>query len=145
MNVRLPITLLLVFTSFTALADACDVVTRAQSDQLPMVEQHTCYHYEGMPPEAIDWSCSNENKEMMPATKNKVAACSSNHVASCKATPTQEALANPHSTSKAPDHEGALLPKNARVVTYYYAANDLVQAKIDCEKAGGEWASQPVK
>lgn len=137
-----PMALMLCFASSTALAAGCDVVTRSQSDQVPMVEQHTCYAYEGVPADAIDWSCSNENKDMLATQKTRVAECPGDFAASCKATLTQEALANPHATSKAPDHAGAMLPETARMVTYHYAAQDLKQAKVDCEKDGGQWTWQ---
>lgn len=142
MNLRLLIFLMTTSASSTALAAACDVYTRTQSDQVPMVEQHTCYAYEGMPSEAIDWSCSNEQKDMLITQKSRVAQCPGDYAASCKATLTQEALANPHATAKATGHTGAVLPGNARMVTYHYAAQDLKQAKIDCEKDGGQWTWQ---
>lgn len=126
----------------SALAAGCDVVTRAQSDQVPMVEKHICYAYEGVPVDDIDWSCSNEHTDMLATQKTRVAQCPGDFAASCKATLTQEALANPHATSRAPGHAGAMLPNNARVVTYHYAAQDLKQAKVDCEKDGGQWTWQ---
>lgn len=70
MNLRLPMFLISCFTFSNALAAACDVYTHSQSEQVPVVEQHTCYTYEGVPADAIDWSCSNENKDMMN-TKNQ--------------------------------------------------------------------------
>ncbi|WP_294736033.1 hypothetical protein [uncultured Pseudomonas sp.] len=142
MNLRLPMFLMLCFTFSNALAAACDVYTHSQSDQVPVVEQHTCYTYEGVPSDAIDWSCSNENKDMMNTKKTKIAQCAGDYTASCKATLTQEALANPHATAKVPGHAGAMLPSNAGVVTYHYAAQELKQAKIDCEKDGGQWTWQ---
>lgn len=69
MNLRLPLFLMLCFTFSNALAAACDVYTHSQSEQVPVVEQHTCYTYEGVPADAIDWSCSNENKDMMNTKK----------------------------------------------------------------------------
>ena len=141
MNLRLPMFLMLCFTFTNVLAKACDVYTHSQSDLVPVVEQHTCYMYEGVPSDAIDWSCSNENKDMMN-TKTKIAQCAGDYMASCKATLTQEALANPHATANVPGHAGAMLPNDAGVVTYHYAAQDLKQAKIDCEKDGGQWTWQ---
>ena len=35
-----------------------------------------------------------------------------------------------------------MLPDNAGVVTYHYAAQDLKQAKIDCENDRGQWTWQ---
>lgn len=142
MNLRLPMLLMICLVSSNAFAAACDVFTRTQSEQVPSVEQHTCYAYEGMPAEAIDWSCSNENKDMLSTQKTKVAQCPGDYLASCKATLTQEALANPHATAKAAGHAGALLPNGAGIVTYHYVVQDLKQAKIDCEKDGGQWARQ---
>lgn len=142
MNLRLPMFWLMSLISSSTWAAACDVYTYSQSDQVPMVEQHTCYAYEGMPPDAIDWSCSNENKDMTSTRKTRIAQCPGDYTASCKATLTQEALANPHATAKAAGQTGAVLPPDAGVVTYHYAAQNLKQAKTDYEKDGGQWTWQ---
>lgn len=120
-------------------AEGCDVLTRSQSASVPVVESHSCYEYEGMPVNSIDWSCSNESKEMLTSTKKKVAQCEERYQATCVATLTQESLANPHSTSKDKNSQRPNVPDNAQVTTYYYGADNLSQAKIDCESGGGHW------
>ncbi|MHC8343706.1 hypothetical protein [Pseudomonas sp. RT6P73] len=123
-------------------AEGCDVLTRSQSPSVPVVESHTCYEYEGMPVNAIDWSCSNESKEMLTSTKKKVEQCDDHYQAACIATLTQESLANPHSTSKDKDSKSLNIPDNAQVTTYYYGAEHLNQSKIDCESGGGHWKAK---
>jgi len=140
---RMFIFMLLSFSSPVLLADACNAITRSQSEEVPLVEQHTCYHYKGMPADAISWSCSNENKEMLTTIKNRVLRCANGYVATCQATLTQEALANPHATSLDPDREALLLPEKARIVTFFYAAQDFKQARLDCLKGGGQWNWSP--
>jgi hypothetical protein len=125
-----------------AFAQGCDVVTRSQSPSVPVVETHSCYEYEGMPVDAIDWSCSNESKEMLTSTKKKVAQCGDHYQATCLATLTQESLANPQSISKDKNSKSLNIPANAQITTYYYGAEHPQQAKIDCETGGGRWTQK---
>ena len=125
-----------------AFAQGCDVITRSQSPSVPVVETHSCYEYEGMPVDAIDWSCSNESKEMLTSTKKKVAQCGDHYQASCMATLTQESLANPQSISKDKNSKSLNIPDNAQVTTYYYNAEHIDQARIDCESGGGHWKAK---
>ena len=91
-----------------------------------------------MPAEAINWSCSNQSKEMLATRKNKVDQCAEHYKASCLAKLTQETLANPQAISD--NSRGSLhIPENAQIATYYYGAENLQQAKADCEKDGGRW------
>ena len=119
------------------MAEGCDVQTRSSSASVPAVSGHSCYEYEGTPVNAIDWSCSNESKDMVNAVKKKVQQCDDHYQATCIATLTQESLANPHSTSKDKNAKALNIPDGAQVTTYYYGAEDLGQAKIDCESGGG--------
>jgi hypothetical protein len=123
-------------------AEGCDVLTRSQSPSVPAVESHSCYEYDGMPVNSIDWSCSNESKEMLTSTKKKVEQCADHFQATCIATLTQESLANPHSTSKDKNAKSLNIPDSAQVTTYYYDAEHLSQAKIDCESGGGHWKAK---
>lgn len=123
-------------------AEGCDVLTRSQSPSVPVIESHSCYEYEGMPVNSIDWSCSNESKEMTTSTKKKVEQCDDHYRATCIATLTQESLANPHSTSKDKNAKSLNIPDNAQVTTYYYDAEHLSQVKIDCESGGGHWKAK---
>jgi hypothetical protein len=123
-------------------AEGCDVLTRSQSPSVPVIESHSCYEYEGMPVNSIDWSCSNESKEMTTSTKKKVEQCDDHYQATCIATLTQESLANPHSTSKDKNAKSLNIPDNAQVTTYYYDAEHLNQVKIDCESGGGHWKAK---
>lgn len=58
-----------------ALAEACNVLTRSSSDAVTPVDRHTCYSYSNLPAEAINWSCSNESKDMLNSEKRKVERC----------------------------------------------------------------------
>lgn len=95
-------------------ADACDVITRSQSTEVPAVETHICYQYEGMPADAISWSCVNESKEKLTTTKIPIEHCPDDFVASCRATMTQKTLVNPDVTSGTPKRKVALLPDNTQ-------------------------------
>lgn len=135
--------LALSLNSSMALAEGCDVMTRSQSPAaIPVVGAHTCYQYEGMPADALGWSCSNESKEMLTSSKQKVAQCAEGYQATCSAKLTQETLANPRSASKEGDGKTVNVPDNARIVTRYYEPGDLRQAKIDCESGGGQWQAR---
>lgn len=134
--------LLLILASLASgpvLADACQVSTRSSSEAVPPVEVQTCYRLTGMPDDAIDWSCSNENKEMLNTEKRRGARCPDKETGQCSAPLTQESLANPKATSNDPDGARPTIPKEARVVTYYYDTRNQGQSRIDCEKAGGTW------
>ncbi|WP_054902530.1 hypothetical protein [Pseudomonas sp. NBRC 111131] len=122
-----------------AMAEACDVQTRSSSEAVKPVEQHTCYSYSNMPAEAIDWSCSNESKDMLSTKKHKVARCADGSVGSCIAPLTQESLANPKAAGRDEPSTKPALAKDARVITYYYDAPSLGQARADCERSDGIW------
>jgi hypothetical protein len=121
------------------MAQGCDVLTRSQSPSVPVIETHTCYEYEGMPVDAIDWSCSNESKEMLTSTKKKVEQCGDRYQATCLGTLTAESLSNPQSVSKDKNSKSPNIPKDAQIITYYYGAENLGQSKVDCETGGGKW------
>lgn len=125
--------------SGTVLADACQVTTRSSSASVPTVETQTCYTLQGMPDDAIDWSCSSENKEMLNTQKRRVVRCPDQEIGQCSAPLTQESLANPRATSNAAQAPRPAIPDDARVLTYYYDTRHQGQARIDCEKAGGTW------
>jgi hypothetical protein len=126
----------------SVLAQGCDVITRSQSQAVPAIETRSCYEYKGVPAEAIGWSCSNESKGTLSTEKKPVERCAEGYVATCQARLTQEALANPHSTSKDRSGSSANLPDNAQVTRYYYGAEQLQQAKKDCETTGGQWKNR---
>lgn len=138
MNSRLLLLIASLCPSLT-MAQGCDVITRSQSPAVPVIESHTCYEYENMPVDAIDWSCSNESKEMLTSSKKKVARCGDQYKATCVGKLTPESLANPQSTSKDKDSKSLNIPADAQVATYYYDAEYLAQSKIDCETGGGSW------
>jgi len=121
------------------LAEACEVMTRSSSEAVKPVEGRTCYSYSNMPAEAINWSCSNESKEMLSTEKHKVARCADGSVGSCIAPLTQESLANPKSAGRSEPSTKPSLPKDARVITYYYDTPSLGQARADCERNDGIW------
>lgn len=121
-----------------ALAEACQVSTRPLSDQVPNVEQQSCYEHQGMPADSLAWSCSNEQEQMLEVRKTRVPACPPGHVARCSATLTQASLANHNATGH--DEEQSLrIPDDAKLVTYYYALDNVEQARKDCETSGGTW------
>jgi hypothetical protein len=92
-----------------------------------------------MPAEAINWSCSNESKDMLSTQKHKVARCADGSVGSCIAPLTQESLANPKAAGGDQPATRPSLPKEARVITYYYDTPSLGQARTDCERNDGIW------
>jgi hypothetical protein len=138
MNTRL-LLLLASLSPTWVMAQGCDVLIRSQSPSVPVVEAHTCYEYKDMPVDAIDWSCSNESKEMLTSTKKKVEQCTDHYRATCLATLTQESLANPKSISKDKNSKSFNIPDNAQIITYYYDAENLNQSRTDCETGGGRW------
>jgi len=142
MNSRFLLLVIVSLSPALVMAQGCDVMTRSQSPSVPVVESHTCYEYEGMPVDAIDWSCSNESKEMLTSTKKKVEQCGDHYQATCLATLTQESLANPQSISKDKNSQSVNIPDNAQITTYYYGAEHLNQSKIDCETGGGSWKTR---
>jgi hypothetical protein len=142
MNSRFLLLVIVSLSPALVMAQGCDVMTRSQSPSVPVVESHTCYEYEGMPVDAVDWSCSNESKEMLTSTKKKVEQCGDHYQATCLATLTQESLANPQSISKDKNSQSVNIPDNAQITTYYYGAEQLNQSKIDCETGGGSWKTR---
>lgn len=136
--------LLLIASSFpaTVMAQGCDVITGSQSQAVAQIETHSCYEYQGVPDEAIRWSCSNEDKGALSTQKKLVQSCNKKAVATCKARLTQEALANPKSTSEDKDGASANMPDDAQVTRYYYDVEQLQQAQRDCETTGGSWKNQ---
>lgn len=125
--------------SGSALAEACDVSTRSSSAAITPVQQHTCYEFTGVPVGSINWSCSNESKEMLNSEKRKVAQCGDRSLGRCTAPLTQESLANPDSAGSDEPSTRPALSKDARVVTYYYSTANLGQARTDCEQNDGVW------
>ena len=125
-----------------AWAQACDVISRSSSDAVTPLERHTCYSYSNMPAEAIDWSCSNGNKEMVNSQKQKVQSCASGSIGTCIAPLTQESLANPKSTGRDITTGRPPVANNAQVITHYYATTNLAQARTDCERGDGTWKTQ---
>ncbi|WP_338799693.1 hypothetical protein V9K81_12365 [Pseudomonas monteilii] len=121
------------------LAEVCDVVTRSSSEAVKPVQQHTCYSYSNTPAEAIAWSCSNESKEMLNSEKRRVERCPDSSVGSCIAPLTQETLANPDAAGRDEHATRPALPKDARIITYYYDTPSLGQARSDCERNNGVW------
>ncbi|QHG65122.1 hypothetical protein [Pseudomonas putida] len=139
MRMHLIMTLLASLASGEVLAEACDVQTRSSSEAVKPVEHHTCYSFSNMPAEAINWSCSNESKDMLSTEKHKVARCADGSVGSCIAPLTQETLANPKAGGRDQPSTKPALSKDARVITYYYDTPSLGQARADCERAEGIW------
>lgn len=121
------------------MAEACEVMTRSSSEAVKPVEGRTCYSYSNMPAEAINWSCSNESKEMLNTEKHKVPRCADGSIGSCIAPLTQESLANPKAAGRDEPSTRPALAKDARVVTYYYDTPSLGQARADCERSNGIW------
>ncbi len=139
------IALLLLCACPLARGEACDVTTRPASGQVPVVQPHQCYEYQGMPEGSIDWSCSNQDQGASPSSKRKVARCPQGAVASCSATLTQESLASERSASREPGQDSPNIPDGARVITWYYEVQPQGQTQRDCEHNGGTFtfALQP--
>lgn len=121
------------------LAEACYVSTRSSSDAVPEVEKEQCYEFSGVSEGDIDWSCSNESNEVLNTEKRKVAQCDTGSLGRCEAALTQETLANYRSTDQDESKPRPAVPNDAKVVTHYYSADDLAQARTDCERIGGTW------
>ncbi|MGJ7549881.1 hypothetical protein [Pseudomonas alloputida] len=139
MRIHLMMIVLASLASGEVLAEACDVQTRSSSEAVKPVEHHTCYSFSNMPAESINWSCSNESKDMLSTEKHKVARCADGSVGSCIAPLTQETLANPNAGGRDQPSTKPALPKDARVITYYYDTPSLGQARADCERNEGIW------
>lgn len=139
MALRSVLLLLASVASTQVLAEACDVTTRSSSEAVKPVEGHTCYSYENMPAETIAWSCSNESKEMLNTEKRRVARCADGSVGSCIAPLNQESLANARAAGDANAASPPAVPKDARLITYYYDTPSLGQAREDCERNNGVW------
>lgn len=125
--------------SATALAEACYVSSSTSSEAIAEVEQELCYEFVGMSDGAIDWSCSNENDQMLNTEQKKVVRCADDSLGRCEAALTQESLANYRSTGENQRENRPAVPNDAKVITYYYSAGDLQQVRIDCERSGGTW------
>ncbi|MGE8497491.1 MAG: hypothetical protein ACN6O6_08270 [Pseudomonas sp.] len=123
----------------TAFAEACYVTTRSSSEAIPKVEKDHCYEFVGAAKGDIDWSCSNESTEVLNSEKRKVERCEAGSQGRCEAALTQEALANHRSTGDDEEQARPAVPNDAKVITHYYNADDLAQARTDCESSGGTW------
>lgn len=126
----------------STLADACHVMTRSSSASVPEVETESCYEFTGVPETAIDWSCSNENKDMLSRQKRQVERCADGSQGQCITALTQESLANPRSGTGNESQAYPAVPNDAKVITYYYSVANLGQARTDCENSGGTWREQ---
>ncbi|MCO7518127.1 MULTISPECIES: hypothetical protein [unclassified Pseudomonas] len=122
-----------------AQAAGCDVVTQSSSESVKPVQGHTCYSFGNMPAEAIAWSCSNQSKEMLNSRKRPVERCADGSVGSCIAPLTQETLANPDAAGRDEPATRPAVPKEARIITYYYDTPSLGQARSDCQRNDGIW------
>ena len=125
--------------SGTALADACHMLTCSSSAEVPEVETESCYEFQGMPADAIGWSCSNESKDMLNSQKQQVERCKAGSRGRCVAALPQESLANPRSTGENRPIARPSVPNDAKVITHYYSVANLGQARSDCENGGGTW------
>ncbi|MDV3439892.1 hypothetical protein R0G64_10690 [Pseudomonas otitidis] len=140
---RLPLLLLLgCLPAGLTLAEGCHVNSRTSSAAVTGIETESCYEFVGMPAEALDWSCSNESKDMTSTRKQRVAQCPGGEQARCDAPLDQESLANPRASARGPDTARPAVPNDARVLTRYYQMTDLGQVRTDCEKSGGRWQEQ---
>ncbi|TBV01511.1 hypothetical protein [Phytopseudomonas dryadis] len=126
-----------------AMADACQVSTRSASERIPSPENESCYEYRNMPAGSIDWSCSNESKDMLDTEKRKVQRCDSGHFGQCSARLTQASLADHSAGSDRASSGIGQVPENARLITYYYSVADKAQTRLDCENGGGTWQDSP--
>nr|WP_179058664.1 hypothetical protein [Pseudomonas taiwanensis]NWL76478.1 hypothetical protein [Pseudomonas taiwanensis] len=136
------IPLLFLLGTGSALAEACHVMTRSSSSAVPAVEMESCYEFTGVPESTIDWSCSNESKEMLSSQKHPVERCADGSDGQCIAALTQESLANPRSGAENESQARPAIPNDAKVITYYYSVANLGQARTDCENSGGTWREQ---
>ncbi|MCQ4318799.1 hypothetical protein [Stutzerimonas stutzeri] len=127
--------------SLPAAANSCYVSAETSGAVPSPVVTEQCFRYEGMQDNNIDWVCQN-NEAVENSRREILDRCPSGHFGVCTAALTPETLANERATgSQATDSRGpSTVPEQARIVTYHYEASDRAQAKIDCERAGGEWS-----
>lgn len=126
-------------SSGIALGEACYVSNRSSSASIPEVEKDLCYEFVGMSEGDIDWSCSNENDQMINSQQRKVSHCETGSLASCEAAVTQETLANYRAAGQNREQARPAVPNDAKIITHYYRTENLKQLRIDCENVGGTW------
>jgi hypothetical protein len=126
-----------------ALGEACYVLNRSSSEAIPVVGKELCYEFFGAPEDAIDWSCSNENDQMINSQQRRLSHCDkAGSLGSCEAALTQETLTNYRSTGPNLEQFRPFVPNDAKVITRYYHTDDLNQLRIECEKVGGTWRDE---
>ncbi|TRX72975.1 hypothetical protein [Pseudomonas mangiferae] len=126
--------------SLPAFAESCYVSTEPAMAGPSGAHTQTCYEFQGTPEGAMDWSCNDTTKDVQKTHREKRASCPSGHFGRCVSALTQETLGNQASAGR--KGEGVAPPqvgRDARLVTYYYQAQDKAQSKTDCENAGGRW------
>ncbi len=142
MRIAALLPLICLLASGAALSEACHVMTRSSSASVPEVDMESCYEFTGVPATAINWSYSNESKEVLNSQKHLVERCADGSRAQCVAALTQESLANPRSVAEDQPQARPAVPNDAKVITHYYRVANLGQARTDCENSGGIWREQ---
>lgn len=125
-----------------ALAEACYVSARTSSDAIQEVAREFCYEFVGMAEGDIDWSCNNENNNMLNSDQRKVARCAGDGLGRCEAALTQATMSNYRAGDDDMGEARPAVPNDAKVITHYYQVGDLEQARLDCESAGGTWRDE---
>lgn len=142
-TLRLTLALLAAVVSLPAAAQSCYVHSETSGAVPAPVVTEKCFELRGMQPEddSMDWLCRNE-EGVESARREPRASCPGGYFGVCTAAVTPETLANEQAGgSRAAD--GTLpttVPEQAQIVTFHYHASDRAQAKVDCERAGGEWS-----
>jgi hypothetical protein len=129
--------------SASSFADACYVVSDPGMAGPSGAREERCFEHSQMPSDSMDWSCRTI-KDSQNIQREKRASCPQGFFGKCVAELTQESLANELSVGQRDKQpfESPQIPAGAQVTTYHYRALDGAQAKVDCEKAGGQWQEE---
>ncbi len=125
-----------------AAAQSCYVHSEASGAVPAPVVTEKCFEFENLDDrDAMRWTCS-DGEDVGNTRRELRDSCPAGHFGVCSAPMTAETLANEHSAGSQADNGTwpDQVPEQARIVTYHYHASDRAQAKIDCERAGGQWS-----
>ena len=127
--------------SASALGAACYVIEETSGTLPDPVTPSKCFHFEGMDDvDAMKWACRDKG-DVGQTHRELRQQCPPYAVARCSAPMTPETLANEQAFGERNPGDAlpATLSDDARIVTFYYQITDDEQARLDCEKTGGQW------
>ncbi len=133
---------LLVTLSLPASAQSCYVHSETSGAVPAPVVTEKCFEFQGIDAgDSMRWVCS-DTEAVGNSRRELRDSCPGEYFGVCSAPMTPETLANEQSAGSQAKQETwpTQVPQDARIVTYHYHASDRAQAKIDCERAGGQWS-----